>query len=89
MQSVETKETVENSTYRDQNGVTVGVIPHKLLTREVTMELVGRPPLTGVIAGAFTEGTLKQMGGKFAENVDGPPSGTLSYKTYESVSTGD
>ncbi len=89
MQSVETKETVENSTYRDQNGVTVGVIPHKLRTREVTPGVIGRPPLTGVIAGAFTEGTLKLMSAKFTENVDGPPSGTLSYKTYESVSTGD
>lgn len=86
VQSVETKESAESSNYRDQNGVTVGVIPHKLITREVTIEVVGRPSLIGVIAGAFTEGTLKQVSAKFSESVDGPPSGSVVYKTYESIS---
>lgn len=88
IQSVETKETVESSTYRDQNGVTAGVIPHKLKTTETTIDAVGRPLLVGVVAGAFTEGTLKQISAKFSENVDGPPSGTVVYKAYESISDG-
>lgn len=88
VQSVETKEIVESSTYRDQTGVTVGVIPHKIITREVTIEVVGRPALTGVIAGAFADGTLKMISAKYTENVDGPPSGTITYKAYESISSG-
>lgn len=85
LQSVEVKESAEVSTYRDGSGVTIGVIPHKLKTTEVTLEVVGKPALSGVTAGAFTEGTLKIVSAKFSESVDGPPSGTVTYKAYESI----
>jgi hypothetical protein len=85
IQSVETKESVDKSTYRDGTGVTVGAIPHKLKTTEVTLEFKGKVPLSGVTAGAFTEGTLKLVGAKFSETVDDVPSGTQTYKTYEGI----
>lgn len=88
VQSVEVKESVEVSTYRDVSGITVGVLPHKLVSREATIEVVGRPSLLSVITGAFVEGTYKQVSAKFTENVDGPPTGTVSYKTYANVGGG-
>ena len=89
VQSCDEKESVEKSTYRGGDGITAGVISHKLVTREVTLEVVGKPPLTGVVAGAFAEGTLKQISAKFTENVDGPPSGSVTYKSDSSVGGGD
>ena len=85
VQSVEVKESAEQSTYRDGSGVTVGLIPHKLKTTEVTLELKGKVPLTGITAGAFVEGTLKQVSAKFTESVDDVPSGTITFKTYSSI----
>lgn len=86
VQSEETKESAESSSYRDGSGVTVGLIPHKLLTKEVTLEVKGKVPLTGVVAGAFTEGTLKLVAAKFTETVDDVPSGSLTYKAYSTIS---
>ncbi len=85
IQSVETKESVDKSTYRSGEGVTVGAIPHKLKTTEVTLEFKGKVPLTGVTDGAFTQGTLKQVSAKFTETVDDVPSGSLVYKAYEGI----
>jgi hypothetical protein len=85
IQSTETKESVDKSTYRDGNGVTIGAIPHKLKTTEVNLEFKGKVPLAGVTPGAFTEGTLKLVGAKFSETVDDVPSGTLNYKAYEGI----
>lgn len=86
LQSVEIKESADKSSYRDASGVTVGLIPHPLKTTEVTLEVKGKVPLTGVIAGAFTEGTLKQVSAKFSETVDDVPSGSITYKAYETIS---
>lgn len=84
IQSIETKESVDKSTYRDGTGTTVGAIPHRLKTTEVSLEFKGKVPLAGVTPGAFTEGTLKLMSAKFSETVDDVPSGTLAYKAYGS-----
>jgi hypothetical protein len=86
VQSVEVKESADNSQYRDGSGVTAGLVPHKLMTTEVVLEVKGKVPLTGVTAGAFTEGTLKQVGAKFSETVDDVPSGSLTYKSYATIS---
>lgn len=88
VQSCEEKESVEKSTYRDGMGITVGMLGHKLKTTEVNVEVIGKPPLSGVVGGAFVEGTLKLVRSKFAEDVDGPPSGSMTHKTYSSVEEG-
>lgn len=85
IQSISIKKSVNHSSYRDKGGVTVALIPHKLLTAEVSVELKGKVSLSTVVAGAFTEGTLKQLSAKFTETVEDVPSSSISYKSYASV----
>jgi len=86
VQSVEVKESADNSQYRGGDGVTAAIVPHLLKTTEVTLELKGKVPLTGVTAGAFTEATLKQVAAKFSETVDDVPSGSVTFKAYATIS---
>jgi hypothetical protein len=86
VQSVEVKESADKSRYRGGDGVSVGLVPHKLKTTEVTINLKGKVPLSSVTAGAFTEGTLKLVSAKFTESVDDVPEGSQTFKAYESIS---
>lgn len=87
IQSIDIEETVDRSSYRNKEGVTIALVPHKLKTISATVNLKGKVALTGVAAGAFTEGTLKVVSSKFGETVDDVPSSTIAYKAYESVET--
>jgi hypothetical protein len=85
VQNFSDKESADKSSYRDGAGVTVGLVPHKLISREVSLNVKGKVPLTGITAGAFTEGTLKKVSAKFKESVDDVPEGSETYKTWSTA----
>ena len=80
-----TKESVETYPYRDENGITKKLLAGKLKTTEVTLDLVGSPSLAAVVAGDFTEGTLKQVSAKLSQSNEGAPEGSVTFKAYETI----
>lgn len=79
------KESVETYQYRDETGVTKKLLPGKLKTKEVTLDLIGSPSLAAVVAGNFTEGTMKMMSAKITESNEGAPEGSVTFKSFESI----
>jgi len=86
LRSHSTKESVETFNYRDETGETKELLSGKLKTTEVTVEFFGAATLASVIAGAFTEDTLKMVSAKTSESNEGVPEGTHTYKSYSTLS---
>jgi hypothetical protein len=85
LQSLTEKESVEEYSYANSSGVTVVLVPGKLVTTECTLEVVGTPPLT-LTAGAFTAGTYKQVSAKSSESNEDFEKGSVVFHKYATAS---
>lgn len=74
------KSSLEASKVRSELGVTVRNIPHRLVTREVTIDMDGIAPLSLAVPGDFAEGTLKVMRVRNQESNEEVPKSTVTMK---------
>lgn len=84
LKSSSLKESVEVFTHEDANGITVRAVPSKMVTKELTLELIGKAPLA-VAAGSFAAGTFRQTNAKISEAGTEFPSSSLTYKAYSNA----
>jgi hypothetical protein len=85
LQALNEKDSVEEYSYANTLGVTVVLVPGKLVTSECTLEVVGTPPLT-LTAGAFAAGTYKQVSAKSSESNEDFEKGSVVFKKFATAS---
>jgi hypothetical protein len=82
IKQISDKTTLDTSKVRSELGVTVRNIPHRMITREVVIDMVGIAPLSLAVPGDFAEGTLKVMRVRNQEGNEDTPQSTVTMKAH-------
>jgi hypothetical protein len=88
VQSLSDKSSVETYSYRNEVGVTVKLVPGKMITREVTLETIGKGSIA-LTGGAYAAGVLKKLSVKVSESNDDFQKTTETFKSYSTVGAAD
>ena len=83
IKSMSVKESIDTYQYRDETGVTKKLISGNLITKEVTLEVLGKPSLADVAASQILAvDTKEQVSAKFTQNNEGMPEGSVTFKAF-------
>jgi hypothetical protein len=83
IKSMSVKESIDTYQYRDETGITKKLIPGNLITKEVTLEVLGKPALADVAATEILAvDTKEQVSAKFTQNNEGMTEGSVTFKAF-------
>lgn len=85
-QETSSEDSVETATVRNASGVTVKVVPKKVVTSTYTLKGKGGAALAAVTAGAMTGGSMKVVSVKNSESNDDFADFEITGKKYTTLS---